>query len=71
MYWHPGTENLGDYHTKHHSAAHHKHMWQYYLHQVEALAHYAMCMCVESNGGRDTRAHNSEGRPMPLPFGFK
>eukprot|EP00957_Ditylum_brightwellii_P057218 4335667-Ditylum_brightwellii.AAC.2 len=44
IYWCPGSENLGDYHAKHHSAAHHKHMWQHYLHQVEALAQYARCM---------------------------
>eukprot|EP00957_Ditylum_brightwellii_P171826 13080585-Ditylum_brightwellii.AAC.1 len=56
IYWHPGLENLGNYHTKHHSAVHHKHIQQYYLYQVEALAHYAMCMsprdlrwCVESD----------------------
>jgi hypothetical protein len=24
VYWRPGRENLGDYHTKHHSAQHHK-----------------------------------------------
>jgi hypothetical protein len=26
VYWQPGSENLGDYHTKHHSAQHHKDM---------------------------------------------
>jgi hypothetical protein len=26
IYWRPGRENLGDYHTKHHSAQHHKDM---------------------------------------------
>jgi hypothetical protein len=26
VYWRPGRENLGDYHTKHHSAQHHKDM---------------------------------------------
>eukprot|EP00957_Ditylum_brightwellii_P149002 11344567-Ditylum_brightwellii.AAC.1 len=84
IYWRPGLENLGDYHTKHNSAAHHKRMRQYYLHQAEALAHYAMCMsprdlqgCAESDGGQTLdreqtlRAHNPEGRPMTLPFGFK
>eukprot|EP00957_Ditylum_brightwellii_P147759 11252326-Ditylum_brightwellii.AAC.1 len=84
IYWRLGLENLGDYHTKHHSAAHHKHMQQYYLHQVEALAHCVICMsprdlqgCVESDGGQTPngdqtpRAHNPEGRPMMLPFGFK
>eukprot|EP00957_Ditylum_brightwellii_P030930 2343359-Ditylum_brightwellii.AAC.1 len=59
IYWRPGLENLGNYHTKHHSTAHHKHMQQYYLHQVESLAHCARYMCpkdlqgcVESDGGQ-------------------
>jgi hypothetical protein len=26
VYWRPGPENLGDYHTKHHSPSHHRHM---------------------------------------------
>jgi hypothetical protein len=26
VYWRPGRENLGDYHTKHHSAQNHKDM---------------------------------------------
>jgi hypothetical protein len=26
IYWRPGSENLGDYHTKHHSASHHRRM---------------------------------------------
>jgi hypothetical protein len=26
VYWRPGRENLGDYHTKHHSAQHHRDM---------------------------------------------
>jgi hypothetical protein len=26
VYWRPGRENLGDYHTKHHSAHYHKYM---------------------------------------------
>eukprot|EP00957_Ditylum_brightwellii_P154442 11753110-Ditylum_brightwellii.AAC.1 len=84
IYWHPGSENLGDYHTKHHSAAHHKCMPQYYLHQLESLTHYARYMshndlrgCVESEGGQTPdkgqtpRAHNPVGMPMTPPFGFK
>jgi hypothetical protein len=26
IYWQPGPENLGDYHTRHHSPSHHRHM---------------------------------------------
>jgi hypothetical protein len=37
MYWRPGRENLGDYHTKHHSAQHHKDMRGLILHQANSL----------------------------------
>jgi hypothetical protein len=37
VYWRPGRENLGDYHTKHHSAQHHKDMRGLILHQANNL----------------------------------
>jgi hypothetical protein len=37
IYWRPGRENLGDYHTKHHSAQHHKDMRGLILHQANSL----------------------------------
>jgi hypothetical protein len=37
VYWQPGRENLGDYHTKHHSAQHHKDMRGFILHQANSL----------------------------------
>jgi hypothetical protein len=37
VYWRPGCENLGDYHTKHHSAQHHKDMHGLILHQANSL----------------------------------
>jgi hypothetical protein len=37
VYWRPGRENLGDYHTKHHSAQHHKDMCGLILHQANSL----------------------------------
>jgi hypothetical protein len=37
LYWRPGRENLGDYHTKHHSAQHHKYMHGLILHQANSL----------------------------------
>ena len=33
VYWHPGAENLGDYASKHHEAAHHKLVRPIYLHE--------------------------------------
>jgi hypothetical protein len=37
VYWRPGRENLGDYHTKHHLAQHHKEMRGLILHQENSL----------------------------------
>jgi hypothetical protein len=37
VYWRPGRENLGCYHTKHHSAQHHKDMHGLILHQANSL----------------------------------
>jgi hypothetical protein len=37
VHWHPGHENLGDYHTKHHSAQHHKDMRGLIRHQANIL----------------------------------
>jgi hypothetical protein len=37
VYWRPGRENLGDYHTKHHSAQHHKYMRHLMLHEANSL----------------------------------
>jgi hypothetical protein len=37
VYWQPGRENIGDYHTKHHSAQHHKDMRGFILHQANRL----------------------------------
>jgi hypothetical protein len=37
VYWRPGCENLGDYHTKHHSAQHHNNMRGLILNQPNSL----------------------------------
>jgi hypothetical protein len=37
VYWRPGKDNLGDYHTKHHSTQHHKDMRPFILHQANIL----------------------------------
>jgi hypothetical protein len=37
VYWRPGRENLGEYHTNHHSAQHHKNMRGLILHQANSL----------------------------------
>jgi hypothetical protein len=43
VYWRPGRENLGDYHTKHHSAQHHKDMRGFILHQANSLQFLRGC----------------------------
>jgi hypothetical protein len=37
VYWRAGKDNLGGYHTKHHSAQHHKDMRPIILHQANSL----------------------------------
>jgi hypothetical protein len=37
VYWRPGKDNLGDYHTKHHSAQHHQYMCPIMLPQANSL----------------------------------
>jgi hypothetical protein len=37
IHWRQGRENLGDYHTKHHSAQHHKDMRGLILHQAHSV----------------------------------
>jgi hypothetical protein len=37
VYWRPGRKNLGDYHTKYHSAQHHKDMRHLILHEENSL----------------------------------
>jgi hypothetical protein len=61
IYWRPGADNLADYHTKHHSAAHHRRMRPNFLHTTEQLAnnviHLLLRGCVKSP--RDSRPRRS------------
>jgi hypothetical protein len=52
VYWRPGRENLGDYHTKHHSAQLHKDMRGLILHQANSLQILRGCVKL---------------RPLPQP----
>jgi hypothetical protein len=45
VYWRPGRENIGEYHTKHHSAQHHKDMRHLIFHQSNSLQ--VLRGCVE------------------------
>ena len=44
IHWGPGSGNLGDYHSKHHSPAHHKQVRPTFLHTQYALTHLAACL---------------------------
>jgi hypothetical protein len=44
VYWRPGRENLGDYHTKHHSAQHHKDMRHLILYRATSLQVLGGCV---------------------------
>ena len=50
IFWRPGTENLGDYHTKHHPTSHHRLMRSTYLHTTPQKQTYlnALRGCVNS-----------------------
>ena len=62
--WYPGSENLGDYHTKHHLASHHTKVRPYYPQQndsprysVRTLPPRVMRGCVKDS----LRAHQTRG----------
>jgi hypothetical protein len=61
IYWRPGADNLANYPTKHHSAAHHRRMRPNFLHTTEQLAnnviHLLLQGCVKSR--RDSRPRRS------------
>jgi hypothetical protein len=44
VYWRPGRDNLGYYHTKHHPAKHHKDMRGLILHQDNSLQALRWCV---------------------------
>jgi hypothetical protein len=59
VYWRPGRENLGDYHTKHHSAQHHKDMRGLILHQANSLQVLRGCVKLLPLPQPQLRAHKT------------
>jgi hypothetical protein len=57
VYWRPGRENLGDYHTRHHSAQHHKDMRGLILHQATSLQVLRGCVKLLPLPQPQLRAH--------------
>jgi hypothetical protein len=72
VYWRPGRENLGDYHTKHHSAQHHKYMGGLILHQANSLQVLRGCVKLlplpqpSLRAGMDARTNSSAQRATQL-----
>jgi hypothetical protein len=57
VYWRPGRENLGDYHTKHHSAQHHKDTRGFILNQANSLQVLRGCVKLLPLPQPPLRAH--------------
>jgi hypothetical protein len=64
VYWRPGRENLGDYHTKHHSAQHHKDMRGVILHQANILQVLRGCVKLLPLPQPPLRAHGRTDKSM-------
>ena len=62
IYWQPGITNLGEYHTKHHSPAHHRLIRPAYMHTMGELAQCAIAHilkgCVNSCDPKTVRHGN-------------
>jgi hypothetical protein len=72
VYWRQGRENLGDYHTKHHSAQHHKDMRGLILYQANSLQVMRGCVKLlplpqpSLRACTDARTNPSAQRPTQL-----
>jgi trehalose utilization protein len=72
VYWRPGRENLGDYHTKHHSAQHHKDICDLIFHEANSLQVLRGCVKLlplpqpSLRARTDARTHPSSQRATQL-----
>jgi hypothetical protein len=70
VYWRPGRENLGDYHTKHHSAQHHKYVRYLILHEENSLQVLRGCgklLTLPQPPCAPTRTHGQIQAPREPP----
>jgi hypothetical protein len=65
VYWRPGRENLGNYHTKNHSAQHHKNMRGLILHQENSLQVLRGCVKLLPLPQPHVRAHTQRHIKSP------
>ena len=68
VYWQPGITNLADYHTKHHSSAHHRLMRSTYLHLTEQLANTVIAILLRGCVNPPVRAFPVWHHPVKPPF---
>ena len=56
-YWSPGSQNIGDYHIKHHQATHHRAVCDIYLHKKAKKGQYQgiQICCVDLEGPQTAR----------------
>jgi hypothetical protein len=75
VYWRPGRDNLGNYHTKHHSAQHHKDMRHLILHEANSIQVLRGCVKLlplpqppraRRHGRTDARTNPSAQRATQL-----
>lgn len=67
--WHPGQENLGDYHSKHHPTSHHQRVRPYYLHESSSPSLLPRAMTPEELRGcaRMPMAPPLSRQPLAFP----
>jgi hypothetical protein len=68
IYWHPGKDKLGVYHTKHHPAQHHHDMCPIFIHQANILNVLRGCAKLPQPKLRQpTDAHTFQCAKLPQP----
>ena len=68
--WHPGQENLSDYHTKHHPSSHHQHVSPDYLLEPHSPFKLPQTMTLEVLRGCAKIPMTPNGNRQPLEFHF-
>ena len=64
IYWRPGTDNLGDYYTKHHPASHHRRIRHHFLHPPAGPLTFTPCEGVSVPAFPDA-AQTPRSQPIP------
>ena len=65
--WHPGQENLADYHSKHHDGAHHEAVRPWYIHTPESVRELPRAATPRTVRGCAGTLAGGYTRTSPLP----